>query len=100
MRAMTVATLIQSNHASPGSTSLRNQISKSDDGAYTHPAMTPTITRIPAASVIRVPQIGLGGGGNGRIAGIGGANVGGGIRGGGAGLMTGKTVGTGGGTTI
>jgi hypothetical protein len=46
--------------------------------------------------VIRVPQIGLGGGGKGSIAGIGGAIIGDGIRGGGAGgagLITGTTVG-------
>jgi len=58
------------------------------------------MTNIPAARVTNVPQIGLGGGGNGRTAGSGGVITGGGIRGGGAGLTTGTTVGTGGGTAI
>jgi len=58
------------------------------------------MTKIPAASVIRVPQIGFGGGGKGRMAGNGGVIAGGGMRGGGAGLITGRTTETGGGTDI
>jgi len=52
--------------------------------------------------VIKVPQIGLGGGGNGRTEGIGGAITTGGTRagGGGIGLATGTGTGAGGGAAI